>query len=128
MLEDKTSSALSTPARTPWRSNVMESSFCFVCDTRQENDDAHYSDGGKGRCSLDSSKSKLIEAQKIRTLNESSHFYIAPNRLKMDTSGSARDTFAADELYHKSCYNKLIYILLQQKCKRQQQQKGKDFF
>ena len=46
----------------------MESSLYFVCDTRQENDDAHYNDGGKGRYSLDSSKSKLTEAQKMHIL------------------------------------------------------------
>ena len=59
-MEDDTPSALSTPARAPRHSNVMESSFCFVCHVRQENKDTHYNDGGKGRCSLDSSKTKLI--------------------------------------------------------------------
>ena len=42
------------------------------------------------------------------------------------TGGSAHDIFTADVLYHKSCYNKFIYILLQQKRKRQQQQEEKD--
>ena len=126
MLEDKTLSASSTPARTPRHSNVMESSLYFVCDTRQENDDAHYNDGGKGRYSLDLSKSKLTEAQKMHILNESSYFYASANRLKMVTSGSAHDIFATDVLYHKSCYNKFTYILLHQKRKRQQQQEEKD--
>ena len=44
----------------------------------------------------------------------------------MVTSGSAHDIFAPDVLYHKSCYNKFTYILLQQKRKRQQQQEEKD--
>ena len=126
MLEDKTPSDSLTPAWTPRHSNVMESSLCFVWDTRQENEDAHYNNGGKGRCSLDSSKSKLIEAQKIHILNESSHFYTAANCFKGARSGSAHDIFTADVLYHKSCYNKFIYILLQQKRKRQQQQEEKD--
>ena len=126
MLEDKTLSASSTPARTPRHSNVMESSLYFVCDTRQENDEAHYNDGGKGRYSLDLSKSKLTEAQKMHILNESSYFYASANRLKMVTSGSAHDIFATDVLYHKSCYNKFTCILLQQKRKRQQQQEEKD--
>ena len=60
VLEDETSSALSTSARTSSCCNVMESSFNFVCNTRQENKDAHYNDGRKERCSLDSSKTKLI--------------------------------------------------------------------
>ena len=47
----------------------MESSLYFVCDTRQENKDAHYNDRRKERCSLDLSKTKLIEAQKIHILN-----------------------------------------------------------
>ena len=68
----------------------------------------------------------MIEAQKIHILNESSHFYTAANCFKEVTSGSAHDIFTADVLYHKSCYNKFIYILLQQKRKRQQQQEEKD--
>ena len=88
----------------------MESSLYFVCDSRQENDDTDSNDGGKGRCSLDSSKSKLIEAQKIQILNESSNFYTAANCLKMATSDTAHDIYAADVLYHKSCCNKFIYI------------------
>lgn len=60
ILEDDTPSALSTRARAPRHSNVMENSFCFVCQTRRENKDTHYNDGRKGRCSLDSSKTKFI--------------------------------------------------------------------
>ena len=86
MLEDKTPSAFSTPARTPRHSSEMQSSLCFVCDTRQENDDAYYNDGRKGTCSLNLSKTKLIETQKIHILDESSHFYPSANRLKKDTS------------------------------------------
>ena len=46
ILEDETLSALSTPARTPRHSNVMESSLCIVCNTREENEEAHYNNGG----------------------------------------------------------------------------------
>ena len=74
MLEDKTPSASPIPARTPRRFNVMESSLCFVRNTRQENEGAYYNDGKKGRSSLILSKAKLIEAQKIHSLDESSHF------------------------------------------------------
>ena len=56
LVEDETPSASSTPA--------MESSLCFVYKTRQENEDTHYNDGGKGSCSPESLKPKLIEAQK----------------------------------------------------------------
>lgn len=92
----ETPSVSSTPARTPRLSIVMESSLCFVCDTSQENENAHYSHGEKEKCSLNSSETKLIKAQRIHILHESSHFYPA----------------AADALYHKSCYNKFTYILL----------------
>ena len=74
VLEDKTPSASPIPARTPRRFNVMESSLCFVRNTRQENEGAYYNDGKKGRSSLILSKAKLIEAQKIHRLDESSHF------------------------------------------------------
>ena len=109
VLEDKTLSASSTPVRTPRHSNVMESSLCFVCNTRQENDDAHYNDGGKGRCSLDSSKSKLIKAQKICILNENSHFYAAANRLKMDAS-APHMTYLPQMYFITNHVTKSLYI------------------
>ena len=108
----ETPSVSSTPARTPRLSIVMESSLCFVCDTSQENENAHYSHGEKEKCSLNSSETKLIKAQRIHILHESSHFYPAANSLKMATNSLADDIFAADALYHKSCYNKFTYILL----------------
>ena len=43
----------------------------------------------------------------------------------MASSSSTHDILAADILYHKLCYNKLKYILLQQKHKRQQQKEEK---
>ena len=48
----ETPSVSSTPARTPRLSNAMESSLCFVCDTSQENENAHYNHGEKEKCSL----------------------------------------------------------------------------
>ena len=113
MLEDKTPSAFSAPARTPRRSNEMESFLCFVCDTRQQNEDAYYNDGRKGTCSLNLSKAKLIETQKIHILDESSHFYPSANRLKKATSVPDLDIFSLHVLCHKLCSNNLKYILLQ---------------
>ena len=112
MLEDKTPSAFSAPARTPRRSNEMESFLCF-CFSRQENEDAYYNDGRKGTCSLNLSKAKLIETQKIHILDESSHFYPSANRLKKATSVPALDIFSLHVLYHKLCSNKFKCILLQ---------------
>ena len=84
--------------------------FCF---SRQENEDAYYNDGRKGTCSLNLSKAKLIETQKIHILDESSHFYPSANRLKKDTSLPAHDIFSLHVLYHKLCSNKFKYTLLQ---------------
>ena len=75
MLEDAAPSASLTLARTPRHSNVRKRSLCFACNNRQENEDTHHNDGEKRRCSLDSSKTKLTEAQKTHILDESSHFY-----------------------------------------------------
>ena len=45
----------------------------------------------------------------------------------MATSSSAHDIFAVHLLYHKSCYNKFVYIILQQKRTRQQlEETGKE--
>ena len=63
MLEDKTPSVFPTPARTPRRSNEMESSPSFVLLTIMMEE-------------------KEIETQKSHTLDESSHFYPSANRLK----------------------------------------------
>ena len=56
-------------------------------------------------------------------LNESSNFYTAANCLKMATSDTAHDIFAADVLLSQIMLQQVyIYILLQQKHKRQQQE------
>ena len=126
MLDDKTPSASSTPARTPRQFNVMESSLYFVCDTRQENEIAHCNDRGIGRCSLDSSKRRLTEPQKIHILNKSSHFCPAAHRLKMATGCSTYDIFAADVLYQKLFYESLYIFYCSRSIKDNNNNKKKD--
>ena len=54
------------------------------------------------------SKDELNEAQKHHIQDERNKLYGAASRLSLETSGRAHDIFAADVLYHKTCYYKFI--------------------
>ena len=52
-----------TPVRTRRSvSDIKENKLCFVCDTRTDQDNMRYNEGGLGRCTEDSAKMKLNEA------------------------------------------------------------------
>ena len=105
------SSASLTPTRQ-WTRRVDhdKNALCFVCNTKGENDDAPYNNCGLDRCSQNTAKDMLINAQKTHILDQNSDLYPAANRLLMATSGKSHDINAADVHYHKSCYSQFIYF------------------
>ena len=83
------SSASLTPTRQSTRRvDHDKNALCFVCNLKGENDDAPYNNGGLGRCSQNTAKDMLINAQQIHILEENSDLYPAANRLLIATSGT----------------------------------------
>ena len=78
-----------TPARQSTRRvDHDKNAFWFVCNTKGENDDAPYNNGGLGRCSQNTAKDMLVNAQQTHILDENSDLYPAANRLLIATSGT----------------------------------------
>ena len=84
-------------------------SICVICNTKTDNDENAYNDGGLARCSEQRSAQKLKKKLEQRMANESDTFYEAAKRLDILLSGTSHDVFAADVFYHKNCYSSFTY-------------------
>ena len=103
-------SASLTPTRQSRRRvDHDKNAFWFVCNTKGENDDAPCNNCGFDRCSQNTAKDMMINAQKIHILDENSDPYPTANI----TSGKSHDINAADVYDHKSCYSQFIYLALE---------------
>ncbi len=82
---------------------------CVICNTKTENDDCTYNDGGLARCSEQRSAQKLKQKLEQRMADESDTFYEAAKRLDIFLNATSHDVFAADVFYHKNCYSSFTY-------------------
>ena len=82
--------------------------LCFICNDQRQSDNNPYGEGGLARCSQKDAANKILDKTNYHMQNKNNKFYLAAKRLNALLSGASHDIFAADILYHRSCYRNYV--------------------